>query len=346
MRSALLAWYDATRRALPWRAPPGVRPDPWAVLVSEVMLQQTTAATVARRFPLFVQRFPTPAALAGSSLEEVLVAWQGLGYYRRARSLHACAQRLVAEHDGRVPDSLDALRALPGLGAYTAAAVAAIAFDRPVLPVDGNVARVGARLLGLALPADRVRAPVAAGLAPLAHGERPGDVAQALMELGALVCRPRAPSCSCCPVRGFCRAAESGRARDIPARPSRRAVPVRSTMAFFLRRADGAILFRRRPDDVLLGGMIELPSSPWGEERSLDEHLAHAPAPGPWEPLPGEVRHRFTHFELRVRLARGTAEVAPSGFWLAPETLSEVPVPTLTRKLLARLGVVVPHRGR
>lgn len=345
MRAALLCWFDRERRELPWRAAAGESANPWAVLVSEVMLQQTTVATAAQRFPAFMARFPTPAALASSSLEEVLVAWQGLGYYRRARLLHACARAIVAAHGGRVPDTPEQLRALPGLGAYSAFAVAAIAFNRPVLPVDGNVARVGARLLGLSMPAHRVRATVARELAMLAEGPRPGDLAQALIELGALICRPRAPACDRCPLQRFCCAAESGRPEDFPLPSQRKTLPVRSTMAFFLQRPDGAILFRRRPEEGLLGGMIELPSSPWGSERSLEEHLAHAPASIAWRPLPGEVRHRFTHLELRVLLACGTLEENDvAGLWLTPADLAEVPLPTLTRKLLVQCGVILPAR--
>jgi A/G-specific adenine glycosylase len=210
LRAVLLDWWDATRRDLPWRARPGERPDPWAVLTSEVMLQQTTAATVAGRFPAFFARFPSPSALARAELEEVLHAWQGLGYYRRARALHACAQAIETGHGGRVPDDPAALRRLPGLGPYTVAAVAAIAFDRPMVPVDGNVVRVGTRLLGLQLEPGAARTRVAEALAPLGLGPRPGDLAQALMELGALVCRPRGPDCAACPWRDPCRARASG----------------------------------------------------------------------------------------------------------------------------------------
>lgn len=342
LRAALLDWYDRARRELPWRAPPGAAADPWAVLVSEVMLQQTGASTVARRFDAFLGRFPTPARLAAAPLEEVLHAWQGLGYYRRARALHGCARAIVARHDGRVPADPEALRALPGLGPYSAAAVAAIAFDRPVLPVDGNVARVGARLLGLELPAPSLRPAVARALAPLADGARPGDLAQAVIELGALLCRPLAPACPDCPWRESCRGAASGEPERLPLRAARSQRPERSAVAFLLRRADGAVLLRRRPEGGILGGMMELPSTPWGDARPLAESLRYAPAEVAWEPVAGTVRHVFTHLALRVRLLRAAGEGPAEGCWLDPEALAAAALPTLTRKLLRHGGVEPP----
>ncbi|BCX19745.1 MAG: A/G-specific adenine glycosylase [Geminicoccaceae bacterium] len=346
LRAVLLDWWDATRRDLPWRARPGERPDPWAVLTSEVMLQQTTAATVAGRFPAFFARFPSPSALARAELEEVLHAWQGLGYYRRARALHACAQAIETGHGGRVPDDPAALRRLPGLGPYTVAAVAAIAFDRPMVPVDGNVVRVGTRLLGLQLEPGAARTRVAEALAPLGLGPRPGDLAQALMELGALVCRPRGPDCAACPWRDPCRARASGAPDRLPLRPPRKIRPEQTTLAFLVRRADGAVWLRRRPEKGILGGMLELPSSPWGPARTIDEDLAHAPVAAAWEPVVGEVRHVFTHLVLRARLVRarlpeGAAEPRGGGRWFTPAELGRAPLPTLTRNLL-RLGGLEP----
>jgi len=346
LREALLDWWDAARRDLPWRARPGERPDPWAVLASEVMLQQTTAATVAGRFPGFYVRFPSPSALARADLQEVLHAWQGLGYYRRARALHACAREIERAHGGRVPNDPEALLRLPGLGPYSAAAVAAIAFDRPVLPVDGNVVRVGTRLLGLALEPGPARNAVAEALAPLAEGPRPGDFAQALMELGALVCRPRGPDCAACPWRAPCRGRASGAPERLPLRPLREPRPEQVTLAFLLRRADGAVWLRSRPQHGILGGMMELPSSPWGPPRGIEEDLAHAPAAASWEPVAGEIRHVFTHLVLRARLVRaqmpeGAVRPQGDGAWFAPDELGRAPLPTLTRKLL-RLGGVEP----
>jgi A/G-specific adenine glycosylase len=310
------------------------------------MLQQTTAATVAGRFPGFYVRFPSPSALARADLQEVLHAWQGLGYYRRARALHACAREIERAHGGRVPNDPEALLRLPGLGPYSAAAVAAIAFDRPVLPVDGNVVRVGTRLLGLALEPGPARNAVAEALAPLAEGPRPGDFAQALMELGALVCRPRGPDCAACPWRAPCRGRASGTPERLPLRPLREPRPEQVTLAFLLRRADGAVWLRSRPQHGILGGMMELPSSPWGPPRGIEEDLAHAPAAASWEPVAGEIRHVFTHLVLRARLVRaqmpeGAVRPQGDGAWFAPDELGRAPLPTLTRKLL-RLGGVEP----
>ncbi|MCX8099963.1 MAG: A/G-specific adenine glycosylase [Geminicoccaceae bacterium] len=345
LREALLSWYDGTRRDLPWRARPGAPADPWAVLVSEVMLQQTTAATVARRFAAFLERFPSAEAMAAAPLEDVLHAWQGLGYYRRARALHACARAIVAEHGGRVPADRTILQSLPGLGEYAAAAVAAIAFDRPHLAVDANVVRVGARLLGIARPPTVARRVVAAVLAPLVDGPRPGDTVQALMELGALLCRPADPACLACPWRPFCRAAHEGRPERFPTAELPRSRAVQTTVAFLLRRPDGALLLRRRPETGLLAGLVELPSAPWGPERPLEDCLAHAPAPGPWEPVPGEVRHVFTHLVLRARVVVGATDRPVEGLWYAPARLGEAALPTLTRKLLRHAGIRVPPAG-
>ena len=218
LRQRLLAWYDSARRVLPWRALPGVRPDPWRVLVSELMLQQTTVATVRARFAPFLARFPTLAALARAPVDDVLHAWQGLGYYRRARALHACAQTVVAHHDGRLPLEVDALAGLPGLGPYTAAAVAAIAGGRAVVPVDANVERVLARMLALDQPAESARPRLRRAAARLASPAQAGDLAQAVMELGALVCTPRRPAClSRLPVAPLVPGRRGRRAGTVPA---------------------------------------------------------------------------------------------------------------------------------
>ena len=347
LRAALLAWYDRHARELPWRALPGAIPDPWAVLVSEIMLQQTTVATVRGRHALFLARFPTPAALAGASEDEVLHAWQGLGYYRRARALHACARAIVQAHAGRLPPDLASLRALPGLGPYTAAAVAAITFGLPVVPVDGNVARVLARLAGVEHPlpaARRIIDALAADLAPAGDEGRPGDFAQALMDLGATVCTPRNPRCRACPWQEPCAARARGLAAKLPLRAERPVRPSRLGTAFVLRRADGAVLLRRRPTTGLLPGMIELPSTPWDVARpghdAATDPLAFAPAPGDWRPLPGTVRHAFTHFSLSLQILVAAGAEPTPGFWCRPEEFGALALPTLTRKLLAHAGLV------
>ncbi|TVQ39444.1 MAG: A/G-specific adenine glycosylase, partial [Geminicoccaceae bacterium] len=307
----LLAWYDAAKRDLPWRAAPGAPVDAYAVLVSEVMLQQTTVATVRGRFAGFMARFPTVEDLARAPLDDVLHAWQGLGYYRRARGLHGCALALVTEHAGRWPRTVEGLQNLPGVGPYTAAAIAAIAFDQPVLAVDGNVERVLARLFRVTTPLPGARAE----LRRLAHGlrpqQRPGCTVQAMIELGALVCRPRAPGCLTCPLRRHCQAAAAGEALSLPRKAPKKARPQHFAVVFHLRRADGAVLFRRRPAQGLLASMIELPSTPWrATPPSPEAALALAPAHLAWQRQPGRVRHVFTHLSLELELWCGVFDGA------------------------------------
>ena len=343
--AALLRWYDRERRVLPWRAPPGAQPDPYHVLLSEMMLQQTTVATVRGRFAAFLARFPDLGALATADQAEVLHAWQGLGYYRRARALHAAARAVVERHDGRLPSAEPALLALPGIGPYTAAAVRAIAFDLPAVPVDGNVQRVMARLHDVRAPLPAAAPTLRALALGLAGPERPGDLAQALMDLGATVCRPRQPRCLACPWQDACAAHAAGVAETLPLRAAKAERPVRRGLAFLLSRADGAILFRRRPEEGLLGGMHELPSSPWqalapDPAAALDHALDHAPAVAAWQIDPAPVRHGFTHFVLELTLARATTAQPPAGLWCLPTELDRLSLPTLTRKLLHHAGIL------
>jgi A/G-specific adenine glycosylase len=273
-------------------------------------------------------------------LDNVLHAWQGLGYYRRARALHACARAVVERHGGRLPLEFEQLLALPGIGPYTAAAVAAIAGGRGVVPVDANVERVLARMTAMAtsLPAARPRLrTVASGLAA---PERAGDFAQALMELGALVCTPRRPACLACPWRAWCRAAGEGEPERYPGQPVRKERPARFAVAFLLERGDGAVLFRRRPETGLLAGMIELPSTPWLAEASAAEAaIAGAlPVAVPLAPLAGTVRHLLTHLDLTVRVRRGWVDAAEEGLWVPPDRFADLALPTLTKKLLCHAG--------
>ena len=332
--SDLLAWYDRQRRSLPWRAPPGARPDPYRVWLSEVMLQQTTVPTVIPYFDRFVTRWPDIASLAAASLDDVLRLWQGLGYYARARNLHACARAVVARHDGLFPEDPRQLRALPGIGAYTAAAIAAIAFGRREAAIDGNAERVLARLYAVEepLPTAKPRlARLAAGLVPAV---RAGDFAQALMDLGATICTPRRPRCVFCPWRADCAAAAAGIAERLPVQAAKPERPWRYGVAFWLTRPDGAVLLRRRPERGLLGGMTEIPSTSWREAPlSLEAALASAPAVTRWSPLPGTVRHGFTHFRLELAILAGTADDAAIGFWRPIERLGEEALPTLMKKL-------------
>lgn len=300
---ALLRWYDGAARVLPWRVAPaeraaGARPDPYRVWLSEIMLQQTTVATVRGYFRRFTARWPDIHALAAADEAEVMAEWAGLGYYARARNLVACA-RAVAASGGRFPEDRDSLQALPGIGPYTAAAIAAIAFDAPEAVVDGNVERVTARLFAVTEPLPRARPRLASLAATLTPGRRPGDFAQAMMDLGATICTPRAPRCADCPLAGFCAAHAQGIAADLPVRPAKAPKPVRQGLAYVARRADGALLLETRPPRGLLGGMPAFPTTGWADA---------APAPAPplaadWQVLPGEVRHTFTHFHLRLQVA-------------------------------------------
>lgn len=341
VRSALLGWYDRCGRELPWRVGPaarasGMRPDPYRVWLSEVMLQQTTAAAVRPYYEAFLARWPTVKALAEASREEVLRAWAGLGYYARARNLHTAAAALA---ENGFPETEDGWRVLPGVGAYTAAAVAAIAFDRPANVVDGNVERVMARLFAVKSPLPGARSALRAGAARLVGPDRPGDWAQALMDLGATLCTPRAPACSACPVRFACRAAAEGRPERYPLKAKKLERPLRHGAAFVAVR-EGQVLLTLRPDEGLLGGMTALPATPFREQPwTLDEALAYAPAGSGWEEA-GAVRHVFTHFALRLAVWRGFAARAADGRWWAVADAARAGLPTVFRKA-AVLGLSV-----
>jgi len=336
----LLAWYDRHARALPWRVAPGkagagVAADPYRVWLSEVMLQQTGVAAVRPYYESFLARWPTVQALAAAPLDEVLAAWAGLGYYARARNLHACARELAAR-GGAMPDTEEGLRGLPGIGDYTAAAIAAIAFGRRATVVDGNVLRVMARLFAVkdSLPAAK---PQLAALAErLTPDLRPGDYAQAVMDLGATLCTPRNPDCGRCPWSADCEAYRLGLADALPARAAKPARPLRQGVAFWLERADGAVLLRRRPPRGLLGGMMEIPSTPWREQEwKLAEAVAAAPATARWRKLPGAVRHVFTHFSLELAVVRGRVRpgAAAEGEWCGLDRLDSHALPSVMRKV-------------
>lgn len=334
---ALLDWYDRHRRDLPWRARPGEPVDPYRVWLSEIMLQQTTVATVGPYFNAFLTRWPDVGALAAAELDDVLRAWAGLGYYARARNLHRCARVVAAEHGGAFPADEAALRDLPGIGRYTAAAVSAIAFDLPAVPVDGNVERVVARLFAVdeSLPAAKPRLhDLAAGLTP---DTRPGDFAQALMDLGATVCTPRRPACAICPLSEMCEGRRLGIAETLPRKMPKKPKPQRFGVAFWAVRPDGAVLLRRRPESGLLGGMMEVPSTEWRDRPwSEAEALEHAPLAADWRPLAGAVRHVFTHFglELAVLACDAGAGASADGRWVAQEDLAAEALPTVMRKIV------------
>jgi A/G-specific adenine glycosylase len=307
--AALLAWYDRERRLLLWRAAPGERPDPYRVWLSEIMLQQTTVKAVLARYAAFLRRWPDVQALARAEVGEVLAAWAGLGYYARARNLHQCARTVVERHDGRFPPSEAELRKLPGIGGYTAAAIAAIAFGKRASPVDGNIERVVARLFAVTSPIPEAKAEIKALAESLTPADRPGDFAQAMMDLGATLCTPRRPACGLCPVRSDCRGQSEGIAEALPYREEKAERPLRRGAAFVALRADGAVLLRERPPKGLLGGMMEVPSSPWDETQQNEKSaLAHVPVDAAWRKLPGPVQHTFTHFHLELSVY--CAEVA------------------------------------
>jgi A/G-specific adenine glycosylase len=308
LRSDLLAWYDGNARDLPWRVRPraraaGARNDPYRVWLSEVMLQQTTVPHATPYFLKFTARWPTVCDLAAEADGEVMAAWAGLGYYARARNLLACARAVAGEHGGVFPDSEASLRALPGLGPYTAAAVAAIAFDEATNVVDGNVERVMARLFAVEAPLPDAKPELKALAAGLVRDERPGDWAQALMDLGATVCRPKQPLCERCPVAAHCRAFAQGSPETYPRRTARAERPHRFGVAYVLTHGEQVALVRRPPKG-LLGGMLALPTSDWRAARwSEAEALAAAPIPAAWRGV-GEVEHGFTHFTLTLQLLR------------------------------------------
>jgi A/G-specific adenine glycosylase len=331
LTQALLDWYDRHARRLPWRLPPGSpdRPDPYRVWLAEVMLQQTTVAAVSPRYARFLARWPSVEALAAAPEAEVMAEWAGLGYYARARNLIACA-RAVAERGG-FPQTEAELRALPGLGAYTAASVAAIAFGEPAAVVDGNVERVIARAFDIATPLPQARKAIRERVAALTPAHRPGDFAQGMMDLGATVCTPRRPACVLCPWAGACLARRAGTELQRPVKPPRKAPPERSGVAYVGRRADGAWLLETRDPDGMLGGMPGFPGSAWDR----GEADAPPPAPGDWQEMDRTARHGFTHFTLilRVRVARLPPGTNPGRGAFVP-ALDPATLPTAMRRVL------------
>ncbi len=334
---ALLRWYDANARTLPWRVGPhqskaGYKPDPYAVWLSEIMLQQTTVASVAPRFLKFLERWPDIAAMAAAPLDDVLGEWAGLGYYARARNLHKCAGVVAEQHGGVFPCTEDILKTLPGVGDYTGAAIAAIAFGRPAVVVDGNIERVVARLFAIDEPLPGAKALIKQRAGAIWPQRRSGDFAQGLMDLGAGVCKPKAPSCPACPLVEHCAASRLGRAQDFPNKPAKKPKPSRKGAVFALVDAKGEVLFERRPEKGLLGGMLGLPGNPWTDKSN--KAMAHAPAATKWRRI-GEVTHVFTHFHLTLDVYIG---ISPKGFrrtreqqWVVPK---QARLPTVMKKAL------------
>lgn len=344
LTDALLAWYDRHARDLPWRVPPherkvGVVPDPYRVWLSEIMLQQTTVAAVKDYFTAFTAKWPKVEMLADADADDVMKAWAGLGYYSRARNLKACAEAVARDHGGRFPETEDGLKALPGIGPYTAAAIAAIAFDQPAAVVDGNVERVMSRLRLIETPLPAAKPEIRAAMGELTPQERPGDFAQAVMDLGATICTPKRPACALCPWMEPCAARAAGVAETLPRKAAKTAKPTRTGAAFVLRRAgDGAVALRKRPPKGLLGGMAEVPGSEWAVDFDAAAALTQAPVAAKWHKRSGSVGHTFTHFHLEVTVF--TAELGagdlPEGWWWSTlDALEGEALPTVMRKVIA-----------
>jgi A/G-specific adenine glycosylase len=322
----LLAWYDRAARVLPWRIAPnsGLTPDPYRIWLAEVMLQQTTVAAVAGYFARFTERWPTVHDLAAADDADVMAAWAGLGYYARARNLLACARAVVRDHGGSFPDSEAALRTLPGIGDYTAASVAAIAFGRAAVVVDANIERVIARHRLIETPLPMAKREIRAALAPLVPTGRPGDFAQALMDLGAGICTPRRPACAICPLMADCRARGLPDVERLPVKPPKKAKPHRHGIAHWIEE-DGRIWLVRRPDKGMLGGMRALPGGDWADTPPAESAIVR-------------VDHGFTHFDLTLALVRREAtDAAAEGEWWPISDLDAAGLPTLYRKLTDKM---------
>ncbi|MBR9842506.1 MAG: A/G-specific adenine glycosylase [Rhodobacteraceae bacterium] len=334
---ALLEWYDRHARVLPWRVGPadhraGLRPDPYRVWLSEIMLQQTTVAAVKDYFNRFTALWPTVQALAGAEDGTVMGEWAGLGYYARARNLLKCARMVAQDLNGQFPDTVENLQKLPGIGPYTAGAIAAIAFDRPAVVVDGNVERVMARLFDIHTPLPAAKPELTKHAAALTPDTRPGDHAQAVMDLGATICTPRKPACGICPWRDPCLGRLNGTAAELPKKTPRKPKPIRQGTVYIARRIDGAFLLERRPDKGLLGGMLGWPGSDWTEGEVPDHS---PPIRAEWKTLPAEARHTFTHFHLRltVKTALVPLDRTPRmGEFVEKDAFRPSDLPTVMRK--------------
>ena len=336
----LLAWYDRHHRRLPWRVGPadaraGRRADPYRVWLSEIMLQQTTVQAVKPYFEAFTARWPTVEALAAAPADDIMKAWAGLGYYSRARNLKKCAEVVAEQHGGRFPDEVDGLKALPGIGDYTAAAIAAIAFTRPAAVVDGNVERVMTRLAAIATPLPAAKPAIRAMVQALLPADRPGDFAQATMDLGATICTPKRPACPLCPINDDCAAFRAGTQDEFPVKAPKAAKPVRQGAAFVAENRHGAVLLRKRAEKGLLGGMSEPPTSAWTARVDGAAGTGAAPFAAEWRAA-GMVTHVFTHFELRLAVfhARIDGEAPAGAWWSARAELAGEALPTVMKKAI------------
>jgi len=356
--SELLAWYARHRRKLPWRAEGGARPDPYHIWLSEIMLQQTTVKAVGPYYARFLSRWPRVTDLAADRLEEVLKLWAGLGYYARARNLHACARAVVEHHGGAFPDTEAELLKLPGVGAYTAAAIAAIAFDRKATVVDGNVERVVTRLFAIEQPLPAAKPAIRAATATLTPERHAGDFAQAMMDLGATICTPKKPACVLCPWNEPCLARQRGDQDSFPRKTAKAEGKKRRGAAFVVLREDGALLARTRPDKGLLAAMTEVPTTDWSHDFDDASALDHAPmfdaatsrkkqGAMQWHRIPGVVSHVFTHFPLELVVYRtvvANTQAAPSDMrWIAAHDIAGEAFPNIMRKVIVHATETMRH---
>lgn len=339
----LLDWYDRHHRDLPWRISPpmaaqGQLADPYHVWLSEVMLQQTTVQAVKPYFQKFLARWPTVVDLANAATEDVMAAWAGLGYYARARNLKKCAEAVAAQHNGVFPNTEEGLRALPGIGDYTSAAVAAIAFNRQAAVVDGNVERVITRLFAITDALPGAKPLIKAKVAMITPKDRPGDFAQAMMDLGATICTPKRPACALCPFKDHCEALKKHDPEHFPVKAAKKAKPVRLGAAFVALDGQNRILLRKRDDKGLLGGMTEVPTTEWTARIDGDHTDASAPMVADWQPC-GVITHVFTHFELRLSVFRAdniATNASNHGWWEPLANLDEQALPTVMKKAITQ----------
>ena len=348
LATTLLAWYDRSGRNLPWRIKGSRHPHAYHVWLSEIMLQQTTVATVKSYFEKFVTKWPKLEDFAAASMDDILHAWQGLGYYARARNMVKCAQMIVQNYQGKFPETAVELELLPGIGPYTAAAIASIAFDDHVTPVDGNVIRVLSRVFAVQTPMPQSLKEIMALAKTLTPPQRMGDFAQALMDLGATLCTPRKPSCLLCPWQQYCQGFQQGKAEDLPHKSLKSIKPWRYAVAFIISNDCGEILFGRRPEKGLLGGMMEVPSTPWRSQTwdEIEEAQALSPLDCDWEPDIRKAHHQFTHFNFDIKVLRGRlknnlsmqasseANSMNTMTWVKSEDFIKLALPTVIKKIL------------
>ncbi len=341
-RKSLLGWYDRHRRVLPWRALPGMKADPYHVWLSEIMLQQTVVAAVRPYFLKFLEKWPTVHDLAAAPQEDVMQAWAGLGYYARARNLHKCAKEVSGAWKGRFPDNEEELKSLPGIGDYTAAAIAAIAFDRPATVVDGNVERVVARYFQVEepLPGSKKKLRELAGRLAEGRADRPGDFAQAMMDLGATICTPKSPRCALCPLHDGCAGKKAGIAAELPRRGLKKKKPQKFGYVYWIMDKKGRVLLERRGEDMMLGGMVGLPTSDW-HEKGTGLPANRAPAGKPVRKARKDLRifHSFTHFDLELegKVLQADKSDIPAGgvyFWSGWENIDSIGLPSLFKKFV------------